>query len=313
MGRDCRKPAVFKKEFLPIALIKKILYESKIIEKYLINRKQKPAMKTLRVSIVLIWSLTVAGYAFAQTGRININRADARELMELPYIGERRAMAIVESRRRSGPFSSISDLVERKIIGRETLDAIQHRVSLHSGNPSKENFRPVNITNIHINGLAGDVFLLENRNYNHVLSSRIDRARHSIRIMMYLFKTSENRYNYATRLLEQLIQAEERGVDVEVIAELSDYNLTLNESNQYTLKRLKSHGITVRTDSPERQTHTKLVIIDEIFTFIGSHNFSHSALGLNNELSLMIESKEVAEKSLDYFRSIREECTIPPP
>lgn len=270
-------------------------------------------MKTFKGSIVLILLLAMAWCVFARTGRININRADVNELMKLPYIGERRAMAIVESRRRSGPFRSISDLVERKIIGRETLDAIQHGVSLHSDISPGESSRPVNVTNIHINGLAGNVFLLENRNYHHVLSSKIDRARRSIRIMMYLFKTSENKYNYATRLLELLIQAEERGVDIEVIAELSDYNLTLNDSNRYTLKKLKNHGIKVRTDSLERQTHTKLVIIDDIFTFIGSHNFSHSALGLNNELSLMIESQEVAEKSLDYFKSIREECTMPPP
>ncbi len=92
---------------------------------------------------------------------------------------------------------------------------------------------------------------------------------------MFLFKTSKSKYNHATQLLEKLIEAQNRGVQVEVILELSAYNQSLNKSNEYTLKKLRKNGIKARFDSKKKQTHTKLVIIDERLTFIGSHKFTH--------------------------------------
>jgi len=42
--------------------------------------------------------------------KININRASARALEELPLIGPKRAARIVEFRKEHGPFRSIHDL-----------------------------------------------------------------------------------------------------------------------------------------------------------------------------------------------------------
>ncbi|MCP4749365.1 MAG: hypothetical protein GY866_00595 [Proteobacteria bacterium] len=258
--------------------------------------------KFFLLALILFFAFNT--FIFAGSDRINVNEAGLYELQTLPYIGELRAKAIIKSRTQVGKFRNIKDLVNRKIIGRETFSAIQHRISLFSI-PSLKTFQPISITNIHINGLKGKVFFLENRNFARVLRAKIDQAKNSIRIITFLFKTSKNKYNYATQLSEQLIQAQERGVKVDIILELSNYNLSLNESNEFTLRNLRKSGIKVRFDSIKKQTHTKLAIIDDTFTFIGSHNLSHSALGINNELTLMIESKDVAKKSLEYFRSIQ--------
>jgi competence protein ComEA len=53
--------------------------------------------------------------------RIDINRATAAELSELPGITEARARAIVEERRADGPFASCADLVRVPGIGPATV------------------------------------------------------------------------------------------------------------------------------------------------------------------------------------------------
>ena len=50
------------------------------------------------------------------------------------------------------------------------------------------------------------------------------------------------------------------------------------EANRGVANELTQQGITVQFDSPTRKTHTKLVIIDQRDVFLGSHNFTHSAL-----------------------------------
>ena len=58
-------------------------------------------------------------------------------------------------------------------------------------------------------------------------------------------------------------------------------------------------------DKPDVTTHTKLVVIDNRFVFIGSHNFSDSALGRNNEASVMVDSSEMAGKAASFIKGIR--------
>lgn len=274
------------------------------------NGELHPGKVNRTVSWLLVGLTCVifAGGLFSNTAfgqkRININSANARELETLPYIGKQRAESIVRSRQKIGPFHRLRDLVGRKLIGQETFKAIENRISLYTV-PSPMNQKPISITNIHINGLKGKIFLLENKNFARVLTAKIIEAKESIRIVTFLFKTSTNKYNYASQHAEELIQARQRGVQVEIILELPDYNHSLNESNEFTMKRLKKSGIKIRFDSVKKQTHTKLAIVDDRYTFIGSHNLSHSALGINNELSLMIESEDIAKKSLDYFRTIQ--------
>ena len=59
--------------------------------------------------------------------RININLADAKELMELPGIGEAKAASIIEYRTTNGSFQSIEDLM--KIPG--IKEGLFHKVSPH--------------------------------------------------------------------------------------------------------------------------------------------------------------------------------------
>lgn len=50
----------------------------------------------------------------SQSGLVNINTADAQQLMTLPGIGEVRADAIIEYRQREGDFEKIEDVMNVK-------------------------------------------------------------------------------------------------------------------------------------------------------------------------------------------------------
>lgn len=149
------------------------------------------------------------------------------------------------------------------------------------------------------------VTVLEDKAYFDALLNHINNSKAEIIVSMYVFKTSGKSSNYADRIKSALIKASQRGVDVRVLLELEDERgSSLNAGNEQTARDLDRGGVKVFFDSPKQRTHVKAVVIDGRFTFIGSHNLTSSALQYNNELSLMIESEDVAGETVRYIEGI---------
>jgi phosphatidylserine/phosphatidylglycerophosphate/cardiolipin synthase-like enzyme len=147
--------------------------------------------------------------------------------------------------------------------------------------------------------------LLKNREYFHALSERIRAARTQIVMAFFLFKTSGHPTSYPEIILRELGDAARRGVRVLVVLEQDERpGSTVNRDNRNASERLKKAGVEVFFDSPKRTTHTKLAVIDGRYTFIGSHNMTQSALKHNNELSVLIDSQAVADKTLNYIKGL---------
>lgn len=157
------------------------------------------------------------------------------------------------------------------------------------------------------------VTFLGNEDYFNTLIPHLTRARHEIVVSMFLFSPSANENNRATQVKEALFDAAKRGVGVHVFLDQSEEQNFSTEANREVAKELRRHKVKVKLDSPSRTTHTKLVVIDRRYVFIGSHNFSHSGLRHNNEASVFIESPSVAQQALAYVDRIEELSEHEPP
>ena len=71
-----------------------------------------------------------AGPDSGMSGVVNVNTATLEELQLLPGIGEARAKALIEARKRRGGFQKVEDLLEVKGIGEAGLERLRPHVTL---------------------------------------------------------------------------------------------------------------------------------------------------------------------------------------
>jgi len=161
----------------------------------------------------------------------------------------------------------------------------------------------VNINAVYREHDAKAVFL-PNGDYLQELVKSIENAEKSIVISMYMFKTTDYTKQAPKYIQEALFRAADKGVEITVILDIEEEDGFLNDVNRETAEELQSKGIKVIYDPVDIRTHTKLVVIDEKIVFIGSHNFTHSAMTFNNEASAKIISEGFARQALDYIEGI---------
>ena len=75
-----------------------------------------------KLSLVLAALLCCAGSAFAV---VNINSASQKQLEELPGVGPVKAKAIIDYRKKNGPFKATADIKKVEGIGDATYDQIK--------------------------------------------------------------------------------------------------------------------------------------------------------------------------------------------
>ncbi len=82
--------------------------------------------KLFVIGVVLLGVMFVAGAInVSASDKVNINRADAEELVKLKKIGPVIASRIVEYRTKNGPFKMPEDIMKVKGIGEKTFDLIK--------------------------------------------------------------------------------------------------------------------------------------------------------------------------------------------
>lgn len=263
-----------------------------------------------RIGVTLFWFLLLAllvspGLA---AERLDLNKATISELRKLPFIGNARAQAIIEQRHQlGGKFTSLDQLLQSPAIGPSTVAAIQPHITLAGSSPAlpekqrsvEYNFLPRIITQ------PGELMLLQDKAYYHTLLNFIQYAEQQIDIAMFLFKATKSPKNRPALLTKALIAARQRGVLINVVLENSGYDEQVNEENQRTAAFLRKNDIKVRFDSTKTTTHAKLIVIDQRFCFLGSHNFTQSALAYNHELSLLADSPAMAKELREYILGIQ--------
>jgi hypothetical protein len=100
-------------------------------------------------------------------------------------------------------------------------------------------------------------------------------------------------------LVDDLIAAKDRGVDIKVVLEDSKF-----KASRLAYQKLKDNGIDVYFDTPKELLHIKGVAIDDKYIFIGSANWSRAAIEDNYEVTYLEESPEDAIAFREYVESI---------
>ena len=99
-----------------------------------------------------------------------------------------------------------------------------------------------------------------------------------------------------TKLVNELILAKKRGVDVKIIAD------ALNSSNRSSKQKLlRESGIMLKTENYAGKMHSKSIIADDEYLVIGSMNFSNTGNTKNDENLIVIKNHQAAKFYKDYF------------
>lgn len=144
------------------------------------------------------------------------------------------------------------------------------------------------------------VELLPDKAYVESVSELIRGAEKSVYVVMFVMKYDPEESperDPANALIQLLVEARARGVDVRVLVDD-----TTKQSYPETIEYLKSKGVSVRLDPKAGvTTHAKIVVVDGKCTAIGSHNWTESALSSNNEFSVLLCSQDLAREVESYF------------
>ena len=124
--------------------------------------------------------------------------------------------------------------------------------------------------------------------YSSVIGPAIKNAKKKIRMSIFVFT-----YN---NLIEDLIEAKKRGVDV---VALIDATSAKNYKNK--IEKLKEEGIKVKIENWGGKNHEKTISVDDDILIIGSANFSYSGLLSNDENVVYIKNKEIASFYNAFF------------
>ncbi len=156
---------------------------------------------------------------------------------------------------------------------------------------------------------AKDVKPIPNRLYYPAVHELLKQAEKSIYIVMFeMFYYRKYPESLENQLVHDLIDAQKKGVNVEVILEQGTFGRITRRNKREGGFMLSQAGIKVYFDSRSKTTHNKLIIVDERYTVIGSTNWSYHGLEKNNEASVLIDSIPLAKFFLEEFNRIKSEC-----
>ena len=149
------------------------------------------------------------------------------------------------------------------------------------------------------------VGVLAGTDYYNRLPGLLRAATGSIKVVMFhVAFPSENHPTKA--LLDELVIAKDRGVNVKVLLdrdrETDPYMSTV--INAAAKEYLESNGVACRFDAEEVLLHSKLIVVDESQSIIGSHNWSAGSYFHFDDISFVVESSEFAARLVARFNRL---------
>ncbi|MBU1087154.1 MAG: hypothetical protein KKD05_06500 [Candidatus Omnitrophica bacterium] len=167
----------------------------------------------------------------------------------------------------------------------------------------------VNISSLCLAGntTAETITDLSDRKYEQALIKLLDNAKEAIVISMYDISLGSGDKNPVRLLLNDLLEARERGVSVTMYLNtrfMDDDTSEESFTESAIFKELEDAGCTIYLMPKSRRLHDKLIIIDSRYVIVGSTNWSNSALRKNFESNTLIDSPSHAKAKLERLENV---------
>ena len=133
-----------------------------------------------------------------------------------------------------------------------------------------------------------------------MITDEISNAEKSIHVQAYSFTSHE--------IIDALINAKRRGVDVRIIIDKSNVtgegkDSSRSQKEKELMDSIVDSGIPMKVDYDFKIAHSKIMIIDDIDVITGSFNFTHSAEHDNAENCLILHgNKQLADEYLKNWQ-----------
>jgi len=138
-----------------------------------------------------------------------------------------------------------------------------------------------------------------NEDYPDHLLFLIGRAKESIYMSHYSFSCETKT---AGKISDALVEASKRGVSIDIF--LNGGSSGVGPKNRETKKKLERPGIKITINEGSRVMHSKLVVVDSLWTLSGSTNLTETSMIKNNESNLLIHSSDIAKTLMDYIKAL---------
>ena len=150
------------------------------------------------------------------------------------------------------------------------------------------------------------VDLPDSASYVHVLLQLLGQAERSIHVSMYRMSYySGYGDSLANDLLDALVDAAHRGLDVKALLDDCAYYEDSAAANLTSAITLYQRGVEVRLDDANLTTHAKLVVIDGETVLLGSTNWNYYSLEKNCETNIVfVNLSEIGAPFEAYFQTL---------
>ncbi len=141
--------------------------------------------------------------------------------------------------------------------------------------------------------------VLFGESYHATMHAYLEKAQTSITIAMYFIIIDPEGEGPINELVTDIVDAKKRGVLVKIVLEDSKLN-----ANRLAYEKLRANNIAVYFDTPAHLLHIKGVAIDDRYIFLGSANWSKSAIQDNYEATYFDDSPQDALIFKEYVDNI---------
>lgn len=148
--------------------------------------------------------------------------------------------------------------------------------------------------------------------YHRAVLDAIEGAKRSVKAAISHIDRG-GRNGPADQLVQALVKARARGVNVEVVLDYPQSRFgEVSKSGPYkkneeAIEFLKKKGCEAYFDTPERALHDKLVLVDHELAIIGTHDWTDDSLSVNNEVSVLVRCSPTSAIFQEHFEEIERE------